>query len=58
MKEEKSSKDVVQTFFNAFGSGDIQGVLDTFDPEVTITAVRNASVEQGSHLTIIKVLKG
>lgn len=32
----------VKAFFEAFGKGDFQAILDTFHPEITITAVREA----------------
>lgn len=40
MSTTNSSTAPVQAFFDAFGKGDFQGILDTFHPETTITAVR------------------
>jgi uncharacterized protein len=37
-----SSADVVRGFFAAFGKGDADGVINSFHPEVAITAVRRA----------------
>ncbi len=31
----------IKAFFEAFGKGNFQGILDAFHPDVTITAVRN-----------------
>lgn len=33
----------VEAFFEAFGKGDYQGILDTFHPQTTITAVRKGN---------------
>ena len=35
----------VKAFFDAFGKGDFEGILDTFHPDVTITAVRESPNE-------------
>jgi uncharacterized protein len=37
-----SSAEVVRGFFAAFGKGDADGIINSFHPEVTITAVRKA----------------
>ena len=36
----KSAADVVKGFFEAFGKGDSEGVINSFHPETSITAVR------------------
>ena len=46
MNTKVASKDVVKGFFEAFGRGDFQGVLDAFDPSIEIMAVRNGEVQQ------------
>ena len=48
MKQLKSSKEVVGNFFEAFGNGDFQGILDTFHPQVKIIAVRDSEVSSNS----------
>lgn len=48
MEQIISSKEVLNAFFTAFGNGDFQGILDTFHPDVKVTAVRNAEVNEGS----------
>ena len=40
---KKQSKEVVQGFFNAFGKGDFNGVVNSFHDSCTIIAVRDAS---------------
>jgi ketosteroid isomerase-like protein len=40
--------DVIKEFFAAFGKGDVDGVIDTFHPNTSIVAVRNAE-RQGDH---------
>ena len=35
-----SSSDVLRSFFAAFGRGDVEGAIDTFHRDVSITAVR------------------
>lgn len=42
METVKQSKEVVQGFFNAFGKGDFNGVINSFHDNCTITAVRDA----------------
>ncbi len=42
METVKQSKEVVQGFFNAFGSGDFDGIINSFHDSCTITAVREA----------------
>lgn len=37
----------VKAFFEAFGKGDFQGILDSFHTETTITAVREADRKAG-----------
>jgi uncharacterized protein len=37
-----SSADVVKGFFAAFGKGDVDGVVNSFHPNTTITAVRKS----------------
>lgn len=44
-----SSRDTVQKFFTAFGKGDVEGVVDSFDPAATIVAVR-AGKREGQEL--------
>lgn len=34
------STEPVKAFFNAFGKGDFEGIIETFHPNATITAVR------------------
>tara|TARA_Y100000310_G_C20702949_1_gene831769 strand:- start:5741 stop:6238 length:498 start_codon:yes stop_codon:yes gene_type:complete len=46
-KETMTSKETVNAFFTAFGNGNYQGILDVFDPEVEIMAVRKAPVASG-----------
>lgn len=48
MEQISSGKEVLSTFFTAFGNGDFQGILNTFHPEIKITAVRNSKVEAGN----------
>ncbi|MCG6153516.1 nuclear transport factor 2 family protein [Leptospira bandrabouensis] len=36
-----SGEKVLETFFSEFGKGNVAGVLNTFHPQTTITAVRN-----------------
>jgi len=38
---KKQSKDVVQGFFTAFGSGDFNGVVNSFHDSCTVVAVRD-----------------
>jgi uncharacterized protein len=38
----QSAKTTVESFFTAFGKGDIQGLINTFDEASIITAVRTA----------------
>jgi len=40
MNDEKSTE-TVKTFFTAFGKGDIEGIINTFDDGATIIAVRD-----------------
>lgn len=47
--ETKSSADVLKGFFAAFGSGDIEGLVDTFHDESIIVAVRKGE-RQGTQL--------
>ena len=42
-----SSSIVVKQFFTAFGKGDVEGVVATFDPDATITAVRQGPRREG-----------
>lgn len=42
METVKQSKEVVQGFFNAFGNGDFNGIINSFHDSCTITAVREA----------------
>lgn len=42
------SADVVKAFFAAFGKGDFNGIIDTFHPQATISAVREGK-QQGTH---------
>jgi hypothetical protein len=39
---KKSSKEVVQGFFSAFGSGDFNGVVNSFHDSCTVIAIRDA----------------
>ncbi len=41
MSTPNHSETPVKAFFEAFGKGDYQGILDAFHPETTITAVRD-----------------
>ncbi len=43
METVKQSKEVVQGFFNAFGKGDFNGIINSFHDSCTITAVREAN---------------
>lgn len=43
--EKFETNNAVKDFFAAFGAGDFQSILDTFHPEVTITAIREAKRE-------------
>ncbi len=43
-----TSKDAVAGFFSAFGSGDFEGVLNAFDDNVKIVAVREGALQEGS----------
>lgn len=49
MKTVKSSKEVVQQFFGAFGNGDFNGIINTFHDSCTIEAVRSAE-RQGTQI--------
>lgn len=42
-----SSTDVVKQFFDAFGKGNVDGVIATFHPQAEIVAVRKASRKEG-----------
>lgn len=42
MKIEKQSKEIVQGFFNAFGKGDLNGILHCFHDSCTIIGIRDA----------------
>ncbi len=44
-----TSSKPVKAFFNAFGKGDYQGILDTFHKDVVITAVRESN-QSGSEI--------
>ncbi|WP_199728726.1 nuclear transport factor 2 family protein [Corallococcus sp. CA053C] len=46
----KSSADVLKSFFEAFGKGDADGVVNTFHQDAAITAVRKASDRKGEQL--------
>jgi hypothetical protein len=43
METVKESKEVVQGFFNAFGKGDFNGIINAFDDSATLIAVRDAN---------------
>ena len=43
METVKQSKEVVQGFFDAFGKGDFDGIINSFHDSCTITAVREAN---------------
>lgn len=58
MKQIISSKDVLKAFFTAFGNGDFQGILNTFHPDVEVTAVRNAEPKEGSPFGNYKGIEG
>lgn len=42
MTTQTTSADVVNAFFSASGKGDLLGILNTFHPDCSITAVRKA----------------
>ena len=42
-----TSADVVREFFNAFGKGDVEGVIGTFHPQAEIVAVRKGARKEG-----------
>jgi len=44
---KKQSKEVVQGFFSAFGSGDFNGIVNSFHDSCTIVAVRDGSRAAG-----------
>jgi uncharacterized protein len=43
METVKQSKDVVQGFFNAFGKGDFNAIINSFHDSCKLTAVRDAN---------------
>jgi len=43
METVKQSKEVVQYFFNAFGKGDFNGIINSFHDSCIVTAVREAT---------------
>lgn len=43
MTQARSSAETVKAFFNAFGNGDFDGLLNTFHDSTTITAVRKGN---------------
>lgn len=43
METVNSSKEVVQGFFNAFGKGDLNSIINSFHDSCKVTAVRNAN---------------
>lgn len=45
---QRMGSDVVKAFFAAFGKGDFEGIIATFHPQATISAVREGK-QQGSH---------
>lgn len=47
METGNQSKEVVQGFFNAFGKGDFQGIINSFHDSCSITAVREAEKNTG-----------
>lgn len=49
METVKQSKEVVQGFFNAFGKGDFNGIINSFHESCKITAVREA-VRNGAEI--------
>jgi ketosteroid isomerase-like protein len=46
----KSSAEVLKSFFDAFGKGDADGVVNTFHPDAAITAVRKSADRKGEQL--------
>jgi ketosteroid isomerase-like protein len=49
MNTSTASTDTLKQFFAAFGKGDVEGVVGSFDPSATIVAVR-AGVRDGKEL--------
>ena len=45
MNTSQISSETVKQFFAAFGKGDIEGIVETFDPAATIVAVRAGKPE-------------
>lgn len=45
MNTTLESTQPLRAFFNAFGKGDFEGIVETFHPEATITAVRDGRRE-------------
>lgn len=43
METVNSSKEVVQGFFNAFGKGDLNSIINSFHDSCKVTAVRNTN---------------
>jgi hypothetical protein len=45
MSTSQSSSETVKQFFAAFGGGDVEGIVELFDPAATIVAVRAGKPE-------------
>jgi len=58
MSTRNISATVVQAFFEAFGKGDFEEILNTFHPETTITGIREAKRNPGDLYGTYKGIEG